>query len=83
DLPKFQLKSNAKRYFPSGEVAYDSIHHFLRSFEKVILSSGKAVEDVWRRYNIPLTIPYDLLDLWLNQDLLTAKSWSAAKEKFT
>ncbi|CAO0798843.1 unnamed protein product [Mucor circinelloides] len=80
DLPKFQLKSHATRYFPS-EVAYDSIHHFLRSFEKVIMSSGKAVEDVWRRY-IPLTIPYDL-DLWLNQDLLTAKSWSAAKDKFT
>ncbi|CAO0789981.1 unnamed protein product [Mucor circinelloides] len=80
DLPKFQLKSNAKRYFPS-EAAYDSIHHFLRSFEKAILSSGKAVENVWRRY-IPLTIPYDL-DLWLNQDLLTAQSWSAAKDKFT
>ena len=80
DLPKFQLRSNATKYFPA-EMAYDSVHHFLRSFEKVILSSGKAVENVWRRY-IPLTIPYDL-DLWLNQDLLTAKSWSVAKEKFT
>ncbi|KAK4510556.1 40S ribosomal protein mrp2, mitochondrial [Mucor velutinosus] len=80
DLPKFQLRSHATKYFPN-EISYDSIHHFLRSFEKVISSSGKAVENVWRRY-IPLTIPYDL-DLWLNQDLLTAKSWSMAKEKFT
>ncbi|KAG1111612.1 hypothetical protein G6F42_014970 [Rhizopus arrhizus] len=45
DLPKFQLKSNAKRYFPS-EAAYDSIHHFLRSFDKSILSAGKAGDDV-------------------------------------
>ncbi|KAK4519670.1 uncharacterized protein ATC70_009908 [Mucor velutinosus] len=80
DLPKFQLRSHATKYFPN-EISYDSIHHFLRSFEKVISSSGKAVKNVWRRY-IPLTIPYDL-DLWLNQDLLTAKSWSMAKEKFT
>ncbi|GAN11553.1 hypothetical protein MAM1_0688d11122 [Mucor ambiguus] len=42
DLPKFQLRSHATKYFPN-EVTYDSVHHFLRSFEKVILSSGKAV----------------------------------------
>ncbi|KAI8635705.1 hypothetical protein BD408DRAFT_438748, partial [Parasitella parasitica] len=80
DLPKFQLRSSATKYFPN-ELTYDSIHHFLRSFEKVILSSGKSVEDVWRRY-IPLTIPYDL-DLWLNQELLKAGTWSAAKDLFT
>jgi len=80
DLPMFQLRSSATKYFPKDQ-AYDSIHHFLRSFEKVILSSGQSVDDVWRRY-IPLTIPYDL-DLWLNQELLLADSWNAAKEKFT
>ena len=66
DLPMFQLRTSATKYFPKDQ-AYDSIHHFLRSFEKVILSSGQSVDDVWRRY-IPLTIPYDL-DLWLNQEL--------------
>ena len=80
DLPMFQLRTSATKYFPKDQ-AYDSIHHFLRSFEKVILSSGQSVDDVWRRY-IPLTIPYDL-DLWLNQELLLAKSWQEAKDKFT
>lgn len=80
NLPMFQLRTSATKYFPKDQ-AYDSIHHFLRSFEKVILSSGQSVDDVWRRY-IPLTIPYDL-DLWLNQDLLLAKSWQETEEKFT
>lgn len=80
DLPKFQLRSHATKCFPK-EISYDSIHHFLRFFKKVISSSGKTIENVWRRY-IPLTIPYDL-DLWRNQNLLETKSWSAAKGKFT
>ncbi|GAN03289.1 hypothetical protein MAM1_0037c02741 [Mucor ambiguus] len=75
------LRSHATKYFPN-EVTCDLVQHFLRSFEKVIFSSRKPVENVWRRY-IPLTVRHDL-DLWLSQDLLLeAKSWSVAKEKFS
>lgn len=73
DLPKFQLKSSSTKYFPKDE-AYESVNHFLRSFEKVISSSGESIESIWKRY-IPLTLPYEL-DNWLNNDVLTCGSWS-------
>ncbi|CEP08909.1 hypothetical protein, partial, partial [Parasitella parasitica] len=79
DLPKFQLKSAATKYFP-GEESYDSVFHFLRIFEKVVSSSGNDVETVWKRY-LPLTIPYEY-DLWLKQELLACVSWKEAQESF-
>ncbi|EPB90438.1 hypothetical protein HMPREF1544_02646, partial [Mucor circinelloides 1006PhL] len=73
DLPKFQLKSSSTKYFPKDE-AYESVNHFLRSFEKVISSSGESIESIWKRY-ISLTLPYEL-DNWLSNDVLTCGSWS-------
>jgi hypothetical protein len=58
DLPKFQLKSSTTKYFPKDE-SYESVNHFLRSFEKVISSTGEDIESIWRRY-VPLTLPYKL-----------------------
>ncbi|KAL9536419.1 hypothetical protein MBANPS3_012661, partial [Mucor bainieri] len=72
DLPKFQLKSSSTKYFPKDE-AYESVNHFLRSFEKVISSSGENIELIWKRY-VPLTLPYEL-DNWLNNDVLTCRTW--------
>ncbi|CEP09241.1 hypothetical protein [Parasitella parasitica] len=42
NLPKFQLKSAATKYFPA-EGSYDSVFHFLRIFERVVSSSAGAV----------------------------------------
>ena len=75
DLPKFQLKSSNNKYFPK-EDAYESVNHFLRSFEKVISSSGEEIENIWKRY-IPLTLHFDL-DTWLNNELLLCETWSQA-----
>lgn len=71
DLPKFQLKSSATKYFSKDE-SYESINHFLRSFEKVISSSGKDIENIWKRY-VPLTLPYKL-DNWLNNEVLSCNT---------
>ncbi|EPB80937.1 hypothetical protein HMPREF1544_12371 [Mucor circinelloides 1006PhL] len=59
DLPKFQLKSDSVKY-SHGEESFDSIFHFLAVFEKVVSSSGQDVESVcWKRWYLPLTIPYE------------------------
>ncbi|KAI8637736.1 hypothetical protein BD408DRAFT_406235 [Parasitella parasitica] len=79
DLPKFQLKTSANKYFPKEE-NFDSVNHFLRSFEKVVSSSGEEIELVWKRY-IPLTLHYDL-DAWLNNELLACSSWTEAGTLF-
>ena len=79
DLPKFQLKSSNNKYFPKEE-AYESVNHFLRSFEKVISSSGEEIEGIWKRY-IPLTLHFDL-DTWLKNELLLCESWSGAVALF-
>jgi hypothetical protein len=47
DLPKFQLKGDTV-YYP-GEDSYDSVEHFLRTFEKTISSSGYKVENIWKQ----------------------------------
>ncbi|KAI7898480.1 uncharacterized protein BX663DRAFT_555839 [Cokeromyces recurvatus] len=45
DLPKFQLATSLVRPFPNEE-AFESVEHFLRTFEKVIESSGRQIEFV-------------------------------------
>ncbi|GAN11418.1 conserved hypothetical protein [Mucor ambiguus] len=79
DLPKFQLKSSSTKYFPKDE-SYESVNHFLRSFEKVISSSGENVEAIWKRY-IPLTLPYEL-DNWLNNDVMACRCWAEVGAAF-
>lgn len=79
DLPKFQLKPSNQKYFPKEE-SFESVNHFLRSFEKVVSSSGEDINVVWKRY-IPLTLHYDL-DAWLRDELLVCPSWSAASSMF-
>jgi hypothetical protein len=49
DFPKSQLKSSITKYFPKDK-SYESVNHFLRSFEKVISSTGEDIESIWRRY---------------------------------
>ncbi|KAG2195429.1 hypothetical protein INT46_008462 [Mucor plumbeus] len=73
DLPKFQLKSSTTKYFSKDE-SYESVNHFLRSFEKVISSTGEDIESIWRRY-VPLTLPYEL-DNWLNNEVLSCNTWT-------
>ncbi|CEP08911.1 hypothetical protein, partial, partial [Parasitella parasitica] len=79
DLPKFQLKSAAVKYFP-GEEAFDSVFHFLRNFEKVVGSAGQDVEVMWRNY-LPLTIPYEY-DEWLKQELVKCRTWKEVGVEF-
>ncbi|KAF1805447.1 hypothetical protein FB192DRAFT_1255914, partial [Mucor lusitanicus] len=79
DLPKFQLKSSSTKYFPKDE-SFESVNHFLRSFEKVISSSGENIELIWKRY-VPLTLPYEL-DNWLNNEVMTCDAWSEVGAAF-
>ncbi|GAN11760.1 hypothetical protein MAM1_0899d11346, partial [Mucor ambiguus] len=80
DLPKFQLKSSSTKYFPKDE-AYESVNHFLllRSFQKVISSSGENVEAICKRY-IPLTLPCEL-DNWLNNDVMACRCWTESRRE--
>ncbi|KAG1440211.1 hypothetical protein G6F57_019104 [Rhizopus arrhizus] len=44
DIPKFQLSSWPDIPFP-GEKCYESVEHFLRSFEKVIYSAALDIQE--------------------------------------
>ncbi|KAG0922425.1 hypothetical protein G6F29_013957 [Rhizopus arrhizus] len=44
DIPKFQLSSWPDVPFP-GEKCYESVEHFLRSFEKVIYSAALDIQE--------------------------------------
>ncbi|KAI8635828.1 hypothetical protein BD408DRAFT_463074 [Parasitella parasitica] len=79
DLPKFQLESHKAKPFPS-EDSYKSVDHFLSEFEKIVFSSGQAIEDVWKQL-IPLTLSYDLDD-WLRTVILMAATWEEVKVLF-
>ena len=46
DLPKFQLKTDSPRPFPSEEV-FESAEHFLRAFEKILVSANMDIEKNW------------------------------------
>ena len=76
DIPKFQLKSQANRYFPGSSEAYDTVEMFIRQFEKVITSAGFKVYNCWKNL-IPLSFPIEL-DAWLNSDLLSCPTWTDA-----
>ncbi|KAI8995050.1 hypothetical protein BDB01DRAFT_872760 [Pilobolus umbonatus] len=84
DIPKFQLEGVTETYF-KGEPQFVSVEHFLRTFEKVIESSGNYLDAVWRRH-IPLALiylalPYDY-DAWLKSKLMHCNTWKKAKALF-
>jgi transposase InsO family protein len=78
DLPKFQLSGDTV-YYP-GETAYSSVEHFLRTFEKTLISTGNNVERTWKQY-IQGTLAMDY-DVWMKGDLLSQATWSEARKLF-
>lgn len=79
DLPKLQLKSTPKDDRPfSSEEAYDSVEHFLRTFENVVFSANLNIQEVWRFY-IPLTVSYDY-DSFVKNKLAACTSWNEARK---
>ncbi|CEJ05560.1 hypothetical protein RMCBS344292_19498 [Rhizopus microsporus] len=79
DIPKFQLTSWTDLPFP-GERCYDTVEHFLRSFEKVIYSAALDIQEVWHRY-LPVALAFDHDD-WVEKDLKKCRSWSEARLAF-
>ncbi|EIE82038.1 hypothetical protein RO3G_06743 [Rhizopus delemar RA 99-880] len=80
DIPKFQLTSWPDIPFP-GEKCYESVEHFLRSFEKVIYSAALDIQEVWRRY-LPVSLAFDHDD-WVEKDLKRCDTWTSARIVFT
>ncbi|KAI7900039.1 uncharacterized protein BX663DRAFT_554484 [Cokeromyces recurvatus] len=79
DLPKFQLATSLVRPFPNEE-AFESVEHFLRTFEKVIESSGRQIELVWRTF-FPLCLP-NSEDAWYETNMRNTHSWVEARKVF-
>ncbi|KAG2191771.1 hypothetical protein INT47_012821 [Mucor saturninus] len=79
DLPKFQLAASIIKPFPSEEV-FESVGHFLRTFENVIESSSLDIEKVWMKF-LPLCLPHTD-DGWVETDLKKCNSWKSAKSCF-
>lgn len=79
DLPKFQLASSVFKPFPSEEV-FESVEHFLRTFEIVIESSSLRIEKVWRKF-LPLCLPHSD-DGWVETDLKKCADWAKARACF-
>ncbi|KAG1139120.1 hypothetical protein G6F37_013211 [Rhizopus arrhizus] len=80
DIPKFQLSSWPDIPFP-GEKCYESVEHFLRSFEKVIYSAALDIQEVWRRY-LPVSLAFDHDD-WIEKELKRCDTWNTARIVFT
>jgi transposase InsO family protein len=78
DLPKFQLAGDTV-YYP-GETVYNSVEHFLRTFEKTLISTGNDVERTWKQY-IQGTLAMDY-DVWMKGDLLVQDTWETARKVF-
>ncbi|CAO3695616.1 unnamed protein product, partial [Rhizopus stolonifer] len=49
DLPKFQLASSVLRPHLNEEV-FESVKHFLRTFESVIESASMDIENAWKKF---------------------------------
>jgi hypothetical protein len=79
DVPKMQLKGTVNKPFPS-EPAYDTVEHFLRAFEKTVMSTGKTIDSVWRYY-VPVALGDEHHD-WLKDVLLKCNTWGQAKKQF-
>jgi hypothetical protein len=79
DLPKFQLATSVFKSFPNEEV-FESVEHFLRTFEIVIESSSLKIEKVWRKF-LPLCLPHSD-DGWVETNLKKCTDWTKARACF-
>ncbi|KAG1443499.1 hypothetical protein G6F56_010652 [Rhizopus delemar] len=79
DLPKFQLASNLVRPYPNEEV-FESVDHFLRTFENVIKSSSMNIENAWRKL-LPLCLSHSD-DSWVETSLKRCSDWNSVRECF-
>ncbi|KAL9549488.1 hypothetical protein PS6_006065 [Mucor atramentarius] len=80
DLPKFQLTSSAVKAFPNEEV-FESVDHYLRTFESILNSSSLDMEAQWAKL-LPLCMPNGDL-AWVDKTLLKCGSWAEAKQVFS
>lgn len=80
DLPKFQLASSALRPFGEHEEVFESVAHFIKTFENVIASSSQNIERVWWKY-LPLCLP-SAHTSWVESDLKACKNWEEVKKAF-
>lgn len=79
DLPKFQLSSSAVKAFPNEEV-FESVDHYLRTFESILNSSSLDLESQWAKL-LPLCMPNGER-AWVDKTLLKCVSWLEAKAVF-
>lgn len=79
DLPKFQLSSSAVKAFPNEEV-FESVDHYLRTFESILNSSSLDLETQWSKL-LPLCMPNGER-AWVDKTLLRCFSWAEAKAVF-
>ena len=79
DLPKFQLSSSAVKAFPNEEV-FESVDHYLRTFESILNSSSLDLEMQWAKL-LPLCMPNGER-AWVDKTLLKCLSWAEAKTVF-
>ena len=80
DLPKFQLKTDVPRPFPQEEV-FESAEHFLRTFEKILVSANMDIEKNWASL-LPLCSHDDHDAWWQDEMSINARNWSDAKNIF-
>ncbi|KAK4509772.1 uncharacterized protein ATC70_007074 [Mucor velutinosus] len=80
DLPKFQLASAAVKAFPNEEV-FESVDHYLRTFESILNSSSLDLEAQWAKL-LPLCMPNGDR-AWVDKTLLKCSSWWEAKQVFS
>ena len=80
DLPKFQLASSAVKAFPNEEV-FESVDHYLRTFESILNSSSLDLEAQWAKL-LPLCMPNGDR-AWVDKTLLKCGSWAEAKQVFS
>ncbi|KAG2192934.1 hypothetical protein INT46_003144, partial [Mucor plumbeus] len=73
DLPKFQLSSFAVKAFPNEEV-FESVDHYLRTFESILNSSSLDLEMQWAKL-LPLCMPNGER-AWVDKTLLKCLSWA-------
>ncbi|KAG1442990.1 hypothetical protein G6F56_010841 [Rhizopus delemar] len=79
DLPKFQLASSVLRPHPNEEV-FESVEHFLRTFENVIESASMDIENAWKKF-LPLCLPHSD-DGWVETCLKKCTDWNAVRTCF-
>lgn len=80
NLPKFQLASSAVKAFPNNEEVFESIDHYLRTFESFLNFFSLELETQWEKL-LPLCMPNGER-AWVDKTLLKCHTWSDAKATF-